>query len=176
VIFIRKPLLLLLVGACAASLAAGGRFSLRLLFDTSIALAVFPLAQVLAFSAVYWTGGRPMRFATAVDTYFDGFWPWFLALAIVGTFGAVTTPIVAAQWFGRVGMACAVIALALSCRVDWRYSRDWLGRGSRRAVADVVVQRTIGWSIVVVYMLMTAVPKAGSFLPDVAANLFGPRP
>jgi len=34
----------------------------------------------------------------------------------------------------------------------------------------------IGWSIALVYMLITAVPKAGSFLPDVAANLFGTRP
>jgi len=176
VTFIRKPLLLLLVAACAASLAAGGRFSLRLLFDTSIALAIFPLGQVLAFSAVYWTGERPMRFATAVDTYFDGFWPWFLALAVVGTFGAVTTPIVAARWFSRIGLGCAVIAIAVSCRVDWRYSRGRLGRGSRRAIADVLVQRTIGWSIAVVYMLITSVPKAGSFLPDLAANLFGTRP
>jgi len=176
VTFIRKPLLLLLVGACAASLAAGGRFSLRLLFDTAITLAVLPLGQVIAFAVVYWTGHRPARFSTAVDAYCDGFWPWFMALAVLGMFGALSSPIVAAGWFSRVGIVCAVTALVVSLRVDWRYSRELLGRGSSRAVADVVVQRAIGWSIALVYMLITAVPKAGSFLPDVAANLFGTRP
>jgi hypothetical protein len=176
VTLIRKPLLLLLAGACAASLAASGRFSLRLLFDTSIALAIIPLGQVLAFSVVYWTGRRPARFSPAVDAYCDGFWPWFMASAFLGMFGAFSSPIVAAGWFSRVGIVCAVTALVVSLRIDWRYSRELLGRGTRRAVADVVVQRAIGWSITLVYMLLTAAPKAGSFLPDITSNLVGPRP
>lgn len=174
--FIRKPLLFLLVLSCAASLAVSGRFSLRLLFDTSIALAALPVIQVLAFAVVYWTGRRPVRFAAAIDSYFDGLWPWFLALTVIGLFGATTSPMVAARWFGRVGALCAVCALLVSCRLDWRYFIDILGRAPRRAVADVVIQRAIGWSATVLYFLITAVPKVASFIPDVAANLFGARP
>ena len=173
--FIRKPLLFLLVLACAASLAASGRFSLRLLFDTSIALAALPFIQVMAFSVVYWTGRRPLGFAAAVDEYFDGLWPWFFALALLGSFAALVSPEVAAHWFSRVGALGGVAALVVSIRVDWRYFRQALGRGSKRAAADVVTQRAIGWSATFLYFLVTAAPKAGSFIPDVAANLFGVR-
>jgi len=176
VTFIRKPLLFLLVLACAASLAATGRFSLRLLFDTAIALAALPLIQVLAFAVVYWTGRRPIGFASAIDTYFDGLWPWFFALTVIGLFGASASPMVAAGWFGRVGSVCGLAALVVSVRVDWRYSTGLLGRRPRRAVADVAVQRAIGWTATSLYFLVTAVPKMASLVPDIAANLFGARP
>jgi len=176
VTFIRNPLLFLLVLACAASLAATGRFSLRLLFDTAIALAALPLIQVLAFAIVYWTGRRPIGFASAIDTYFDGLWPWFAALTILGLFGAVASPMAAAEWVSRLGAVCMTMALALSIRIDWRYSREVLGRSARRAVADVVAQRAIGWSATIVYFLITAIPKVGSLWPDVASNVFGARP
>ena len=174
--FIRKPLLFLLVLACAASLAASGRFSLRLLFDTSIALAALPIIQVIAFSVVYWTGRRPVGFASAVDDYFDGLWPWFFALTLLASFAAMASPALAARWFSRVGTLGAVGAVIASIGVDWRYFHQSLGRGARRAVADVVIQRAIGWSATFVYLLVTAVPKIGSFIPDIAANLFGARP
>jgi hypothetical protein len=171
-----KPLIFPAVVAGGAALAARGRFSLRLLFDTSIALAALPVIQVLAFAIVYWTGRRPVGFASALDAYFDGLWPWFFALAVIGLFGATTSPIVAARWFGRVGASCGVLALLVSARFDWRYFTDVLGRGPRRAAADVAVQRAIGWSATLLYFLVTAVPKVASFIPDVAANLFGARP
>ena len=174
--FIRKPLLFLLVLACTASLAASGRFSLRLLFDTSIALGVVPLIQLVAFAIVFWTGRRPMGFRFAVDTYFDGLWPWFAALSILGVFGAVASPMVAAEWVSRLGAICMTMALVLSMRVDWLYSREVLGRASPRAVADVVLQRAVAWSATIVYFLITALPKAGSIWPDVASNVFGARP
>jgi hypothetical protein len=176
VTFIRKPLLFLLVLAFAASLAATGRFSLRLLFDTGIALAALPLIQVLAFAVVYWTGRRPIGFASAIDTYFDGLWPWFFALTVIGLFGATASPMVAAAWFGRVGSVCGVAALVASIRVDWRYFTGLLGRGPRRAVADVAVQRAIGWTATSLYFLIMSVPKAASLVPDIATTLFGARP
>jgi len=176
VTLIRKPLLFLLVLACAASLAASGRFSLRLFFDTSVALVAIPVIQFLAFTVVYWTGRRPRGFSSAVDTYFDGLWPWFVALAVVGVFGAIGSPVVAARWFSRVGFVSMATALVVSLRVDWRYFREALDRTPRRAALDLTVQRAVGWSITVLYFLATAVPKAGALLPDVATNLFGSRP
>jgi hypothetical protein len=176
VTFIRKPLLFLLVLSCTASLAASGRFSLRLFFDTSIALAAIPVIQVLAFAVVYWTGRRPRGFTAAVDSYFDGLWPWFFALAIIGLFGAIASPMAASRWTSRVAAACAVAAVVASLRIDIRYFRAMLERASRRALLDVVVQRAIGWSATFLYFFITAAPKAGSLIPDVMSNLFGSRP
>jgi hypothetical protein len=176
VTFIRKPLLFLLVLSCAASLMASGRFSLRLFFDTSIALAAVPLDQVIAFSVAYWTGRRPVGYADAVDGYFDGLWPWFAGLALVGAFAAIATPAMAARWFSPIGGLAAAVALVASIRVDWRYFHESLGRGVSRAAADVVIQRAIGWSATLAYFAATAMPKVGSLIPDVAANLFGARP
>jgi hypothetical protein len=173
VTFIRKPLLLLLVLVCAASLAASGRFSLRLFFDTAIALGAVPLIQVIAFSVVYWTGRRPLRFATAMDDYFAGSWAWFFALAAIGVFGSVGNAVLAARWFSRVALACGIAAALVSVRIDWRFFQQGLGRGSRRALVDVLLQRTIGWSATVLYFLMTAIPKAGSFIPDVVSSVWG---
>ena len=173
---IRKPLLFLLVLACTASLAAGGRFSLRLLFDTSIALGAVPLIQFLAFAIVFWTGRRPIGFPLAVDTYFDGLWPWFAALAIVGLFGSVASPVVTAEWNGRLGAVCMATAIMLSMRIDWRYSREVLERGPRRAIADVVAQRAVAWSATIVYFLITALPKVSTLWSGPVSNVFGARP
>jgi hypothetical protein len=175
VTFIRKPFLLLLVLACAASLAASGRFSLRLLFDTSMTLAVIPLIQVFAFAVVYWTGRRPRQFAAAMDAFFDGFWPWFLALAVIGLFGAWASPVQSSRWMSDIGSVCAVAAVMVSARIDLRFFHDVLGRRSRRAMLDVLVHRGIGWSVTVLYFFITTAPKAGSLFTDVAANLFGIR-
>jgi len=145
-------------------------------FDTSIALAALPIIQVTAFSVVYWTGRRPVGFASGVDEYFDGLWPWFFALAFLGSFAAIASPAQAARWFSPVGGLGAAAALVASIRVDWRYFRQSLGRTASRAAVDVVMQRAIAWSATLTYFLVTAVPKLGSFIPDVAANLFGARP
>ena len=173
---LRKPFLLLLVLACVASLGAGGRFSLRLLFDTGIALAAIPAIQLLAFGVVYWTGRKPVRFASAVDGYFAGSGPWCLALAVLAVFSACADPLVVIRWFSRVSMVCAILAVAASIWLDFRYFHTFLERSSRRATVDLLVQRSIGWSMTTLYFLLTAVPKASSFLPDVAANVLGTRP
>lgn len=173
---LRKPLLYLLVLACAASLAAGGRVSLRLLFDTGLTLAAVPFIQVVAFAVVYWSGRRPVRFAPAVDAYFAGSGPWYLALAVAGLFGAIASPVVSAQWFSRVGIACALAALAASVWIDFRFFKYALARAAGRAALDVILQRAVGWPATVLYFLMASAPKAGSLLPEVAANVFGTRP
>jgi len=176
VTFIRKPLLFLLVLACSASLAASGRFSLRLFFDTSIALAAVPLIQVVAFALVYGSGRRPLGFAAAIDSYLDGLWPWFGALTILGLFGAISSPMAAARWFSRIGAACMTTAIVVSLVLDWRYFQESLGRAPRRALVDVVVQRAVGWSATVLYFFVTAIPKVSSLVPDVLSNVFGARP
>ena len=170
-ILLRKPLLFLLVLAIGASLVGGGRFSLRLLLDTSVALALIPISQVAAFACVYWTGRRRLTFSEAVDAYFAGSGPWFAAIAILAIFGAFASPILAAQWFSRLGAAASIVAVVLSLRIDYRFFQSVLGRTPARAAADLVVQRTIGWGATLAYFGAMAFPKLGSMLTALAATL-----
>ena len=175
-ILIRKPLLFLFVLATGASLIGGGRLSLRLLLDTATALAPLPLIQVVALSVVFWTGRRPHRFSSAVDSYFDGSGPWFAAIAIMATFGAFASPIAASQWFTRIGAIAIVGAILASLRLDFVFFRLFLGRTRVRAVTDVIVQRAIGWGGTLTYLLVMSAPKVDSLVPTVVTNLFGVRP
>jgi hypothetical protein len=176
VILLRKPLLFLLVLATGASLAGGGRLSLRLLLDTAVVLAIIPVIQVVAFAAVYWTGRTRLGLAWAVDGFFSGNGPWFAAVTIVAAFGAFASPVAAAQWFSRVGTVAFLAAIVVSVRLDFAYFRDVLGRTRQRAAVDVVVQRAIAWSITVAYFIVMSTPKIASTLSDVTVNLFGARP
>ena len=175
-ILLRKPLLLLLVLATGASLAGGGRLSLRLLLDTSVVLTIIPVIQVVAFAVVYWTGRRRLGLAWAVDGFLSGNGPWFTAITVVAAFGAFASPVAAAQWFSRLGTVAFVAAIVLSVRLDLAYFRDVLGRTRQRAVVDVVVHRAIAWSVTVAYFVVSASPKISSLIPNLAANLFGARP
>jgi hypothetical protein len=175
VILLRKPLLFLLVLAVGASLVGGGRLSLRLLLDTSVALALIPLTQVVAFAVVYWTGRRRLNFSDAVDAYFGGSGPWFVAVAILAIFGAFASPIVAAQWFSRLAAVAVAVAVVVSLPIDYRFFQSVLGRTPARAAADLVVQRTIGWGVTLAYFGAMAFPKFGSMLPGFAATLLGIR-
>ena len=175
-ILLRKPLLYLLVLASGASLAGGGRLSLRLLLDTAVALAVVPVVQVAALAVVYWTGRRRMAFPAAVDSYFAGSGPWFAAIAAVGGFGAFAGPVLASQWITRLGAAVFVAAVVLSLRLDFAFFREQLGRTRERAAVDVMVQRAVAWGATIFYLLGMSLPKIGSLVPSLAANLFGARP
>jgi hypothetical protein len=176
VILLRKPFLFLLALATGASLLGGGRLSLRLLLDTSVALAIIPVIQVMAFAVVYWSGHRRLGFSRAVDAFFSASGPWFGAIAVVAAFGAFASPIAAAQWFTRISTTAFIAAIVVTSRLDFTFFRDVLGRTPRRAAVDLVVQRAIGWSATIGYFIASSAPKLGWLIPDIAANLFGAHP
>jgi hypothetical protein len=173
VILLRKPLLFLFVLATGASLAGGGRLSLRLLVDTATALAIIPIIQVIAFAVVYWTGRRRLTFSWAVDGFFAGSAPWFWAMLVLGAAGAASSPVVAAQWFTRLGAGAVIVAIALSLRNDFAFFTHVLGRTRQRAALDLVVQRALGWTATIAYFVASSSPKLGVMLPTIAASLFG---
>jgi hypothetical protein len=176
VTFIRRPLLYWFVFACAAALAAGGRVSLRLLFDTLVTMAAMPVFQVIALAVVYWTGRRRLSFSDATDEFFAGSGAWYAAAALVGLFGGSVSRVVSAQWFSRVGLVLFLTAIVVSIRVDFRFYRDALGRSPRRAIRDVAVQRAIAWVATVAYFVGTAVPKIATLPHEVWNNLMAVRP
>jgi hypothetical protein len=167
VTLIRKPALYWLVLACTAALTAGGRLSLRLLLDTAVVLAPIVLFQCVALAVVYWTGKRPLPCAPVVDGYFAGSGPWFFALTVLAAFGCAASPPLASRWFARINAILFLLAIVLSLRIDFRYSRHVLMRTTRRAIGDLVTYRALAWSATVLYFLWTASDKASQALHDV---------
>ena len=174
-ILLRRPLLFLLVLAVGASLTGSGRLSLRLLLDTSVVLAIIPVIQIAAFALVFWTGRRRHGFAHAVDAFFAGSGPWFAVVAVMAALGAVTSPVMAAQWFPRVGAVAGIAAIVLSLRLDFLCFTRVLGRTPQRATVDLIVHRGIGWTVTVLYFTFNSSPKMGMMIPNVAAALLGAR-
>jgi hypothetical protein len=169
-----KPLIYWFVFAATAALAAGGRLSLRLLFDTAIVLAPLVAFQVIALALVYWTGRRAMRFAPAVDAFFAGSRAWFLAMIALTLFAATASPPTVQRSYAHVNLFLFLAAIAASIRIDFRYYRDSLRRTPLRAAVDIVVQRAFAWSAVVLYFGLTAMDKADKVVADVGTRLMAP--
>ena len=140
------------------------------------AFAVLPVIQVFALGVAFWTGRRNVDFSSAVDRFFAGSAPWFLAFAVVGAFGAIASPILAAQWFARLAVLTFVTAIIASLRIDFVFFRDLLGRPRSRALTDLAVQRAVAWGLTTWFMLASSAPKLGSAIPEVALRLIGARP
>ena len=138
-------------------------------------MAIIPIIQVIAFAVVYWTGRRRLGFSWAVDAFFAGSGPWFWAILALAALGATASPIVAAQWFTRVGTVAVVVAILLSLRIDFAFFTGVLGRTPQRAALDLVVQRALGWTATIAYFIVSSSPKMGAMLPTLAASLFGAR-
>ena len=136
-------------------------------------MAPLVIIQLLAFSVVFWTGQRPLRFLPASNEFFSNSWPLYLAIATWGVFSAASSLVFGLIWNERVGAAAVVLALAAAVPLDFAYYRDTLGRRPRRATGDVVLQRAIAWTATVLYFVGTAAPKASTIGREVATVLFG---
>ena len=165
----RRPLLFLLFLGCVVSLAASGRFTVRLIVDGAISFAFVPACCLAGLAVVWRLGPRPtMPFARAADAFFAGFTPWLVwMIAAGGVFGLVL-PRAFSPWFFPVLIAGAV-PLVWSLRIDWRFFRTALGRSPRQALRDLVVHRAIEWVGVVAYFLGIAIWY--NVLPGLAMKL-----
>lgn len=141
----RRPLLFLLFFGCLISLAASGRFTVRLIVDGAISFAFIPVLCLAGLAVVWRLGPRPaLPFARAADMFFAGCRPWLVWMIVAGGVFGVVPPRAFSPWFYPVLIAGAV-PLGWSLRIDWRFFRDTLGRSPRQALRDLVVHRTIEW-------------------------------
>ncbi|HKW00784.1 MAG TPA: hypothetical protein VJN96_13245 [Vicinamibacterales bacterium] len=165
----RRLLVVLLFLGSFVSLAAEGRFTLRLILDGAISFAFVPTLCLVALFAVWRIGPRPaVPFAQAADTFFAGFTPWLIWLIVAGAVFGIVPPRAFAAWFYPVTLAAAVPFL-WSLRIDWRFFRETLGRSPREARRDLVVSRAIAWIGGVAYFFGIALWS--DVLPGLVAKL-----
>jgi hypothetical protein len=147
-LLLRRPLLLAFVLGCGVSMLASGRFTLRLIVDGTLSFAFVPLCELVAYAIVYrlQRGTRP--FPHAADRYLAGNTPWLWWLVSLMAAAAIlpvrTTDLLS------IALITWVIPIALSVRFDWRLFRR-AGRTRALAVADIVLQRAIAWTLATAY-------------------------
>ena len=138
---------------------ASGRVTLRLIADGALSFAFVPLCQLAAFAVVYRvqrgarSGTHPAdpghhTFAQAADRYLAGNTPWLWWLVALMAAAAIlpvrTTDLLA------IALVTWVIPIALSVWLDWRFFRS-TGRTRAHAIADIVLQRAIAWTLAMAY-------------------------
>jgi len=92
-VLVRQPLLLVFYLGCVVSIAASGRVAPRLVLDGAISFAFLPIAEGVAFAAVYARRRRALPFAPAVDRFFLTNAPWLAAMMAVAVLTIVQTPV-----------------------------------------------------------------------------------
>ena len=153
----RRPVLLAFVLGSGVSVLAAGRFTLRLIADGALSFAFVPLSELVAYAIVYrlQRGTRQLlgpaeagHYSHAADRYFAGNTPWLWWLVALMTLAAIlpvrTTDLLS------IALVTWVIPIALSIRIDWRLFRA-AGRTPALAVADIVLQRAIAWTLATGY-------------------------
>jgi hypothetical protein len=147
-LLLRRPLLLAFVLGCGVSMLASGRFTLRLIVDGTISFAFVPLCELVAYAIVFRLQRGTGAFAQAADRYFAGNTPWLWWLVALMAAAAIlparTTDLLS------IALITWVIPIALSVRLDWRLFRR-AGRTRALAVADIVLQRAIAWTLATAY-------------------------
>ena len=156
-LLLRKPLLLLFVLGCGVSAAASGRFSVRLVLDGAVSFAFLPAIELIALAVVNAAGSRRRQpFARSVDQFFAGNRPWLIWIVGVSAALALLRP----RGLGTrmtLFVLSAIVPFAYSCLVDFRFFRDVAGRSPRGAMADLLLNRAIGWPMGIAYFFGIAI-------------------
>jgi hypothetical protein len=147
-LLLRRPLLLAFVLGCGVSMLASGRFTLRLIVDGTLSFAFVPLCELVAYAVVHKLQRGAGPFEQAADRYFAGNSPWLWWLVALMAAAAIL-PVRATDVLS-IALITWVIPIALSVRFDWRFFRR-AGRTRALAVADIVLQRAIAWTLATAY-------------------------
>jgi hypothetical protein len=143
---LRRPLLLMFVIGCAASLLTSGRLTLRIVLPATVYASFVPLCEIVALAAVY--GRRKMPFRQLVDRYYQGHTAWMIWLILFGALWAFVPAKTAygLTFFNSLWRDSAVVILLWSLFVDFRFFRQVLERSRSQATRELAIQRLIAWT------------------------------
>jgi hypothetical protein len=155
-------LLNLLVVGCFVSVAASGRFTVRLIVDGVLSFAFIPIFQILAFVLVSAMCRKHGRFADSAGSFLTGMLPWLVWEIGVMAVMCFMQPNELAQWTGPdrlwILILSAVPFALWAAFLDFYFFREVLQRSSRQAMRDLVVQRAIAWTVGIVYFFAGGLP------------------
>lgn len=143
---VRRPLLFAFVLGCAVSMTASGRLTLRLVVPTTAYGLLMALVEVLSLAVVREKTAMP--FSRSLDLFFTGFGPWLLWLLPFATIWAFASPFDAYRWTGPEWDGYVAAAIAIwSAYIDFCFFRYVFRVPTRRAAANLVVQRAFSWTL-----------------------------
>jgi hypothetical protein len=126
---------------------ASGRVSPRLAVPATVYWSFVPLVETAGLAAVWRRQREAIRFARAIDLFFQGHAPWLLWLAAFAAIWAFFPTVLVLGWtyakWAWYGSALAVAAW--SAVIDYRFFRGVLGRGAGSALGNLLLQRVVSW-------------------------------
>jgi hypothetical protein len=146
----RKPLFLLGALAFAFSVAATGRFTLRLVADGIVSFAFIPVLGIAALAVVARTRPDARSFRSTIDLFFTGYGPWLVWLMVFATVNAIVPARELGPWIVALEISLLLPA-GWAVVVDFYFFREVLHRTRTGAITAVVVHRLIGWIGLVAY-------------------------
>ena len=148
---LRKPLFLAFFLGCTASFLTVRTLTVRLVVPGMIYWSFVPLIEIAALAAVCRSDRQNVSFPYLIDSFFSGYRPWFLWLAGMCAIWSLLSPAAKSlDWtISTVWLFCGVAAAVVwSAHVDFRFFRSVLRRSPARAARELVLQRLISWSLI----------------------------
>jgi len=146
---LRRPAFVAFVLGCTISLITFPGLTLRLAGPSAIYWSFIPLAEIVALALICRKGNELLSFPSKVDLFFAGHLPWLLWLTGLSAAFSFLSPGEAfafAQPFWLYYVAPAVIIW--SAWIDFGFYRSILRSSRGGAIARLVAQRAISWSMI----------------------------
>jgi hypothetical protein len=146
---LRRPAFVAFVLGCTISLITFPGLTLRLAGPSVIYWTFIPLAEILALGLTCGRKSGSLSFPEKVDLFFAGHLPWLLWLIGLSAAFSFFSPGEAFAFTQPFWLLCAAPAVIVwSAWIDFGFYRSILRSSRGGAVARLVAQRAISWSVI----------------------------
>jgi hypothetical protein len=150
-IALKRPLFLAFLLGCTVSFLTVRTLSVRLIVPGMIYWSFVPLIEIGALIAVCRGDHQNISLPRLIDSFFSGYRPWFLWLTGMCAIWSLLAPAAKSlDWtISVLWLFCGVaVAVPWSAYIDFRFFTSILRRDRARAARELVIQRLISWSVI----------------------------
>jgi len=135
-----------------------GRITFRLVAPAMVYWSFVPLVQIASLAIVCRNRPPEMPFRRTVDLFLRSNWPLLLWLLLFSAAWACFPAASVIPWWSyrSVQFGSAGVALAITARLDYRFLRRDLKRTPRDAVLQLVAQRLLSWTPILLIFVAPA--------------------
>ena len=148
-LLLRRPLFVAFILGCTISLITSGRITARLAGPATLYWTFVPLSEIAALVALWWGRRQIVSLPRAVDLFFMSHGPWSLWLIGMAIMWSFFDPI---RTYGGPNLiwldGAGVAVMVWSGYIDYCFFQRIFGRSSTQAAGDVLLQRLISWSLI----------------------------